>query len=329
MEFDVIFGNGLRAAIGPEAAIFALLAIGLNLHWGYTGLLNLGQVGFMLAGAYGLAITVATWGWSMWLGIPVGLLAAAALALVLGIPTLRLRADYFAITTIAVAEILRLVVRSRPAQGLTGGAFGLQGIAAPFYDINPIPRGTYGFGVVTFSENRLWVMLVTWVLVLLCTGLLVLLTSSPWGRVLRSIREDEDAARSLGKNVVAFKMQALIIGGMIGGLAGVMFAIRASSANAESYRSTVTFFAYTILILGGAATRLGPIIGAFIFWFVISGVESFLRQADTQGYLPGFLQGTEAVGAVTFILVGLALALLIVFRPQGIFGNRNELRLEA
>ena len=329
MDFDVILGNGLRAAIGPEAAIYALLAIGLNLHWGYTGLLNLGQVGFMLAGAYGFAITVATWGWSMWLGIPVGLLAAVMLALVLGIPTLRLRADYFAITTIAVAEILRLVVRSRPAQGLTGGAFGLQGIAKPFYDINPIPRGSYGFGVVKFSENRLWVMLVTWALVLLCTGLLVLLTSSPWGRVLRSIREDEDAARSLGKNVVAFKMQSLIIGGTIGGLAGVMFAIRASSANAESYRSNVTFFAYTILILGGAATRLGPIVGAWIFWFVIAGVESSLRQADEQGYLPGVLQGPEAVGAVTFILVGLALALLIVFRPQGIFGNRNEIRLET
>jgi neutral amino acid transport system permease protein len=329
MDFDVILGNGLRSAIGPEAAVYALLAIGLNLHWGYTGLLNLGQVGFMLVGAYGLAITVATWGWSMWLGIPIGLLAAAALALALGIPTLRLRADYFAITTIAVAEILRLVVRSRPAQGLTGGAFGLQGIANPFYDLNPIPRGTYGFGVVTFSENRLWVMLVTWVLVLLCTGLLVLLTSSPWGRVLRSIREDEDAARSLGKNVVAFKMQALVIGGMIGGLAGVMFAIRASSANAESYRSTVTFFAYTVLILGGAATRLGPIVGACIFWFVISSIESFLRQADGQGWLPGFLEGPEAVGAVTFIVVGLALALLIVFRPQGIFGNRNEIRLET
>jgi neutral amino acid transport system permease protein len=329
MDFDVILGNGLRSAIGPEAAVYALLAIGLNLHWGYTGLLNLGQVGFMLVGAYGLAITVATWGWSMWLGIPIGLLAAAALALALGIPTLRLRADYFAITTIAVAEILRLVVRSRPAQGLTGGAFGLQGIAKPFYDVNPIPRGTYGFGVVTFSENRLWVMLVTWVLVLLCTGLLVLLTSSPWGRVLRSIREDEDAARSLGKNVVAFKMQALVIGGMIGGLAGVMFAIRASSANAESYRSTVTFFAYTVLILGGAATKLGPIVGACIFWFVISSIESFLRQADGQGWLPGFLEGPEAVGAVTFIIVGLALAMLIVYRPQGIFGNRNEIRLET
>src|SRR5918995_4644923 len=166
MDLDVIFGNALRAAIGPEAAVYALLAIGLNLHWGYTGLLNLGQVGFMLVGAYGLAITVATWGWSMWLGVPIGLLAAAALALALGVPTLRLRADYFAITTIAVAEILRLVVRSRALEGVTGGPFGLQPIADPFYDVNPIPRGTYGFGVVTFSANRLWVMLVTWVLVL-------------------------------------------------------------------------------------------------------------------------------------------------------------------
>jgi neutral amino acid transport system permease protein len=329
MNYDIIFGNALRSAIGPEAAIYALLAIGLNVHWGYTGLLNLGQVGFMLVGAYGLAITVATWGWSMWLGIPIGLGAAALLALLLGLPTLRLRADYFAITTIAVAEILRIVTRSQPAEDLTGGAFGLQGVANAFYDINPIPAGEYGFGVVTFSENRLWVMLVTWALVLLCTGIVVLLTSSPWGRVLRAIREDEDAARSLGKNVVAFKMQALIVGGMIGGLAGVMFAIRASAANAESFKSDVTFFAYVILILGGAATRLGPIVGTFIFWFMISGIESFLRQADGQGWLPGFLEGSEAVGAVTLILVGLALALLIVFRPQGIFGNRNEIRLET
>jgi neutral amino acid transport system permease protein len=329
MSWDVIFGNALRAAIGPEAAIFALLAIGLNVHYGYTGLLNLGQVGFMLVGAYGLAIIVDTMGWSMWVGIPVGLTAAAGLALLLGIPTLRLRADYFAITTIAVAEILRIVTRSQALESITGGPFGLQGVADPFYDLNPFPDREYGLGVVTFSEQRLWVLTVAWVLVLLCTGLVTLLARSPWGRVLRSIREDEDAARSLGKNVVAFKMQALVVGGVIGGLAGVMFAIRATSANAESFKSDVTFFAYTILILGGAATRLGPIVGALIFWFVISGVESFLRQADQEGLLPGFLEGTEAVGAVTLIIVGIALALLIVFRPQGMFGNRNEIRLET
>lgn len=329
MQWDVIFGNGLRAAIGPEAAVYALLAVGLNLHWGYTGLLNLGQAGFMLVGAYGLAIIVATVGWSMWVGVFVALVAGGALALLLGIPTLRLRADYFAITTIAVAEILRIVTRSRALESVTGGPFGLQQIADPFYDINPIPSGDYGFGVVTFSANRLWVMLVTWALVLVCTGIVILLTSSPWGRVIRSIREDEDAARSLGKNVVAIKMQALVVGGVIGSLAGVMFAIRATAANAESYQATVTFFAYTVLILGGAASRLGPIVGAFIFWFLISGADSFLRQADREELLPGFLEGTEAIGAITLVLVGLLLAALIAFRPQGIFGNRNEIRLET
>ena len=329
MQWDIIFGNGLRSAIGPEAAVYALLAVGLNLHWGYTGLLNLGQAGFMLVGAYGLAVIVATVGWSMWIGVLVALAAGAALALLLGIPTLRLRADYFAITTIAVAEILRIVTRSRALEGVTGGPFGLQQIADPFYDINPITSGDYGFGVVTFSENRLWVMLVTWALVLLCTGLVALLIASPWGRVMRSVREDEDAARSLGKNVVAFKMQSLVVGGVIGSLAGVMFAIRATSANAESYPATVTFFAYTVLILGGAASSLGPIVGSLIFWFLISGTDSFLRQADREGLLPGFLEGTESIGAITLVLVGLLLATLIAFRPQGIFGNRNEIRLET
>jgi branched-chain amino acid transport system permease protein len=329
MQWDVIFGNGARAAIGPDAAIYALLAISLNVQYGYAGLLNLGVVGFMLVGAYGLAIIVATAGLSMWIGIPVGLLAAGVLALLMGLPTLRLRADYFAITTIAVAEILRLVTRSRSLEGLTGGPFGLQQVADAFYSINPFPDREYGFGVVQFSEQRMWVMTVTWALALLLTGLVALLASSPWGRALRAVREDEDAARSLGKNAVAFKMQALVVGGMIGGLAGVMFAIRSTSANAESFRSDVTFFAYTILILGGAATKLGPLVGTIIFWFTLSTIESFLRQANREGWLPGFLEGSESIGAFTLVLVGLALALLIVFRPQGIFGNRNEIRLQT
>src|SRR5215213_8665287 len=165
MDVDNIIGNALRAAIGPEAAIFALAAIGLNLHYGYTGLLNFGQVGFMMVGGYGLAITVDTIGWSLWIGIPIGLAAAAVLALILGGPTLRLRGDYFAITTIATAEILRILVRSDSTVDVTGGVFGLQGIAGAFYRVNPIPNGRYGWGVLSFSDERLWVMLVAWILV--------------------------------------------------------------------------------------------------------------------------------------------------------------------
>jgi branched-chain amino acid transport system permease protein len=329
VDLSTILGNALRASIGPEAAVYALAAIGLNLHYGFTGLMNFGMVGFMLVGAYGLGVSVVTFGWSMWVGIAVGLALCALLALALGIPTLRLRADYFAITTIAAAEILRLVVRSGPADDLTGSVFGLQGIATRFFELNPIPAGRHGVGVLSFPHTQLWALLVTWVLVALCTVLVALLIRSPWGRVLKSIREDEDAARSLGKNVFAYKMQSLVVGGLFGGLAGIMFAIAPSAVNADAFRPQVTFFAYAILILGGAATRLGPVVGAVLFWFLIAGVQSLLREASSAGHLPDLLSGSEAVGAVSIGLVGLGLILLMVFRPQGIFGDRDEMRLDA
>ncbi|MDE0805784.1 MAG: branched-chain amino acid ABC transporter permease, partial [Acidimicrobiales bacterium] len=173
MDIVAIFQNGIRAGVGPIAAAYALAAIGLNIHYGYTGLRNFGQVGFMLVGAYGVGISVATYGWSMWVGIAVGVFASVGLALVMGLPTLRLRTDYFAIATIAVAEILRLVARSTSATDVTGGPFGLQSIAVDFADLNPIEPGRYGVGRLTFSDGQLWAMLVTWTLVALATLMLM------------------------------------------------------------------------------------------------------------------------------------------------------------
>ncbi|CAN5798443.1 branched-chain amino acid ABC transporter permease [soil metagenome] len=329
MDFGAIIGNCLRAAIGPEAAIFALAAIGLNLHYGYTGLLNFGQVGFMLMGTYGTAVSVVTWDLPLWLGVLIGLGAAVLLALAMGLPTLRLRADYFAITTIAAAEILRFVVRSSSATDVTGGPFGLQGVAGDFYDLNVIPDGRYGTGTFVFSARTLWVMLVAWVLVALVTLILARLVRSPWGRVITSIREDEDVARSLGKNVFSYKMQALVFGGVIGGLAGVMLAMSTSAANANSFLPTVTFFAYTILFLGGAATRVGPIIGAAIFWFVYGGSDSLLREMASNDLLPDLLTSSGSIGAIRLVLVGLMLMALMIFRPQGIFGDKRQMVLDA
>ncbi|MDX1619810.1 MAG: branched-chain amino acid ABC transporter permease [Nitriliruptorales bacterium] len=329
MDVVGIFENALRSAFSPQAAVYALLAIGLNIHYGYTGLLNFGQVGFMLVGAYGLGITVAIVGWSMWVGILMGILAAVALAAALGLPTLRLRTDYFAITTIAAAEVLRFIFRSGPATDLTGGPFGLQSIANAFYDINPIPAGRHGIGAVQYSHQQLWVGLVTWGLVALATLAVFLLMRAPWGRVIKSIREDEDAATSLGKNVFAYKMQSLVLGGVIGALGGIMFAIAGSTVNPQAFLPIVTFFAYTILILGGSASTLGPIIGTIIFWFLFSGFDAFMRQAQGADVLPSLLEGGNAVGATTFTLVGLALMLLMIFRPQGIFGNKREMELDV
>jgi neutral amino acid transport system permease protein len=153
--------------------------------------------------------------------------------------------------------------------------------------------------------------------------------SSPWGRVLRSIREDEDAARALGKNAFSYKMQSLVLGGVIGSGSGIMFAIAGSTVNADAFRPQVTFYAYAILILGGAATRIGPIIGAIIFWFLFSGVQAVVRQMSNENLLPGPLSGANAVGASALILMGAALMLLVIYRPQGIFGNPRELKLDA
>ncbi|MCU1373598.1 MAG: branched-chain amino acid transporter permease [Actinomycetia bacterium] len=304
----------IRAAVGVPAAAYALTATGLNIQFGYTGLLNFGQVGFMLVGAYGTAVTVDQGG-SLWLGIVVGLLAAVVLALLLGVPTLRLRADYLAIVTIAVAEILRLVARSNKAAGLTNGVFGIQRFANDFYRLNPIPDGRYGIGNLSFSSRNLWVMVVGWGLVGLVALLVFLLVRSPWGRVLRSVREDEDAARSLGKNIFAFKMQSLVLGGAFGALAGILLAIDRQSVNPDTYLSIITFYAYTVLILGGAAKVLGPILGAVVFWFLLQLTDGILRQ--------GFDMSGADVGAIRFALVGLGLMGLMIFRPQGILGERE------
>lgn len=329
MDLVAILANGLRSALGPDAAVFALAAVGLNVHYGFTGLRNFGVVGFMLVGAYGMGITVATWEASWVLGLGFGLFLGVVLALLLGFPTLRLRADYFAITTIAAAEILRLVARSSPATDITGGPFGLQSISDGFFGLNPFGPGRFGSGTFSYSSNDLWSLTVIWTLVALATGLVVLLFRSPWGRVIRSIREDEDVARALGKNVFSYKMQSLVVGGVLMSLAGIMWALSNSTANANTYQPQQTFFVYTILILGGAATRMGPIVGSLLFWFLFAASQTLLAQLAAEDWLPGVLEGNQAQGAMSLVIVGVSLMLLMAFRPQGILGDRDEMKLDG
>lgn len=329
MDWELILSDALRSGIGPVAAVYALAAIGLNLHFGYTGLLNFGQVAFMLVGAYGVAASVSTFGLPLWAGVLIGLSCSVVLALLLGLPTLRLRAEYLAIATIAAGEILRLFYRSEWSEPVTGGVYGLQKFAGDFYDLNPIPADRYGFWKVLFSARDLWVVSVSWALVLLATALFALLVHSPWGRVLQSIREDEDAVRSLGKNVYAYKMQSLVLGGVIGSLAGMLLAIQNQSVNPDSYDPVVTFFLYTLLVLGGAGRVLGPVIGSMLFWATLTFFDSLLRQAIDTGIVSPSIIDSAQVGAMRFVLAGLGLMLLMVFRPQGILGSRREMLLDA
>lgn len=328
MDWNTILSQTVTQSIGWAAVVYCLAAVGLNVHFGYTGLLNFGQSGFLAVAAYGLAVTVSTFNLPFWLGIVVGLLGAVLLALLLGIPTLRLRADYLAIVTIAAAEIVRLLVRSVTFKEIFGGSDGLTRFGDGFYALNPFGSGL-DIGPLRFSRNDLWIVLVGWVLVVLASLVVWLLMRSPWGRVIKGIREDEDAVRSLGKNVYGYKMQSLILGGVLGALGGFVFAIYAQSVQPDNYATDLTFFAYTILILGGAARVGGPILGAVVFWALLTFVGEFLVEA-TRNEVAGFgWLRTDQVGQVRFMLVGLGLMALMIFRPQGILGDKKELALDA
>jgi neutral amino acid transport system permease protein len=329
MDWGSIFSNTLSAVVGWEVVAYALAAIGLNIHFGYTGLLNFGQAGFMAVGAYGVAMGITTFG----LSLPMAFLWAVAftvlLALLLGVPTLRLRADYLAIVTIAAAEIIKLFFRSASLSEWTGGSDGLQGFVRDFRSLSPFSGLSYTVGPFTLNGNTLWVITVGWALVAVGTLIVWLLMRSPWGRVLKSIREDEDAVRSLGKNVFAYKMQSLIIGGLFGALAGMVFAFAQASANPDNFSPQTTFFAYTVLILGGAARVFGPIVGSIIFWASLVFIENALFQAIAAGVIPDSVINSTQASQVRFMLVGLVLMLLMIYRPQGIFGDKRELQLDA
>ncbi|MGY1712488.1 branched-chain amino acid ABC transporter permease [Geodermatophilus sp. SYSU D00758] len=320
----------LKAAIGFQAVFLALLALGLNVQFGYTGLLNFGQIAFALLGGYGIAISVAQWGLPFWVGVLIGLAAAVLLALLLGIPTLRLRADYLAIATIATAEGLRLLFRSVSATPVTNGTRGLSGFNQDFVALAPWDTAErYDLLGTRWSGADLWVALVGWILVALACLLTWLLVRSPWGRVVKSIREDEDAVRALGKNVYVYKMQALVLGGVLGALGGMVYAVGTGSATPDQYQNANTFLAYAALILGGAARVLGPVVGAMLMYFIIQFADTGLRTLISNGVIPEGLLSATDVAQIRFVLIGLGLILLLVFRPQGIFGDRREVMLDA
>ncbi|MBO9567496.1 MULTISPECIES: branched-chain amino acid ABC transporter permease [Cellulomonas] len=327
MDFGQLFTNVLNEMLGPTAIAYALAAIGLNIHFGLTGLINMGQAGFMLLGAYGFAVATVQ-GAPLWLAFVVAIALSVVFALLLGLPTLKLRGDYLAIVTIAAAEIVRMIGRSTALTDVTGGSEGLTGNAFKhtFQDASPFPDERWTLGPLTLAtntSNSWWLRIVGWTLVLLACLLVWRLIRSPWGRVLKGIREDEDAVRALGKNVYGYKLQALVLGGVFGALGGIVFVL-ASSVQADSLGRPVTFNTWTILLLGGAATVLGPVLGSLLFWGALVFVRGFLR-----GIVPADALSVQQIEQIGWVLVGLTLMALIVFRPQGILGDKKELAINA
>ncbi|QCB98481.1 branched-chain amino acid ABC transporter permease [Arthrobacter sp. PAMC25564] len=319
MDFGFILSSAAGELFSPTTAAYALAALGLAVHFGYSGLLNFGQAGFMAVGAYGFAISTLTFKVPFFVGLLIAVVCSAIFAMLLGIPTLRLRADYLAIVTIAAAEIVRYIVTTNQLTSVTGSANGLAAFEGDFYAMNPFPEGSY----LGMNNRDFFIRVVGWAVVAICCTLVWLLMRSPWGRVLKGIREDENAVRSLGKNVYAYKMQALIIGGILGALAGMIFTLPRGAVQPANYGTELTFFLYTCLLLGGLGTVLGPVVGAMIFWVVLSLTQDILYGLIESGAVTWL--NTVQAGQLRYILVGVALMLLMIFRPQGVFGNKKEL----
>jgi branched-chain amino acid transport system permease protein len=300
----------IYAAFFLVAALsYGIMCLGLNLQWGQTGLFNVGVAGFVAIGAYTSALLttpeavgrIGGFGLPIWIGWLAGSAAASLAALIIGIITLRLRADYLAITTFGIAAAIQLVALN--AEGLTGGPFG----------IGFIPRPFAGFEDRPMIFNLANLVLVTGVIAIVYTGL-ERLVRSPWGRVLRAIREDETAATSLGKNANLFRLQAFALGSAIIGLGGAIQAHFIGFIAPDNYLSALTFQVWAMLIIGGSGNNRGAIAGAVAVWAMWS-----LTGAALGAFVPAEHQAR--VAALQIVSIGVVLAGVLVVRPRGILGE--------
>ncbi len=311
----VTFDGAVNWTVGflTTVAIFAILALALNVQWS-VGILNFGVAAFFMVGAYvsavltlpppeGLEAYVAGWGVPIPVGWIFAAVAGAVLAILLGIPTLRLRDDFLAIATIGVAAILRSIANS--VEGLVNRSRGLNGIDGLLQD--EVSGGGYR-----------WVELAIALAVLIVVYWLVSrATASPWGRTLRAIRDNEDTAKASGKNTVRFRMGAFILGAMLMGLAGAIYAHRNGTISPLTFTDLLgTFFIWTMLIVGGSGNHRGVVLGSLVVGFFWFGTPLI------QESLPDWLG--SRVFQVRQLLIGVLIVVFLLWRPQGLLAERDR-----
>jgi branched-chain amino acid transport system permease protein len=393
----VLLGYELRGQLNSVAVltfyigVFAMLALALNLHWGYTGLFNIGIVGFMAVGIYVMALVskpvyepggaaqVGGLGMPLWVGILAGMAAAAVLGFVVALPALRLRADYLAIVTIAMSEIVRFSFLSGDFQKFTlqipyvsAGGVGVvsrlvgfgggSGLILNFTDPLEAFLRAFGlwdaylglvdaFGVVIPNNPKPIVdgLVYGGILLLFVAAYFWLLKrtgESPFGRVLKAIREDEDVARALGKNTNRFKIKSFMLGCALMGLAGILWLMTQGAVTPNFFRPRITFFVWIALIIGGAGSNTGSVLGGAVFAALLyqgpryfkNIVNTFVDVGDAPGSfgpaisplisnldpVPFLLYTVDSVRQLQLVVMGLVLIWLMHNRPEGMLGHRKE-----
>jgi branched-chain amino acid transport system permease protein len=316
MEFSGLLAYLVSFAI--MAGIYAVFCLGLNIQWGYTGLFNIGIAGFFCVGAYASALITTPKPTGLYaqyvqqfvgLNLPfiIGLLGAALIcgiiAFLIGIPTLKLREDYLAIATIGIAETFRLIFNNERA--LANGPRGLMGLPQPLQGLVE-PR----------HYNYIYLAIVIIIMVVIYLAIERGIRS-PWGRVLRAIREDEISAAMSGKDIFNFKMQSLVFGSMIMGIGGALYAHYTKAISPDVFTPLYgTFIIWVMLMAGGSGNNKGAILGAYAIWGIWIGTK-FLTDL-----LPVTLKARAPY--IRFLLIGILLEIILIYRPQGFLGEEKE-----
>ncbi|AHG03395.1 ABC transporter permease [Halobacterium sp. DL1] len=369
--FDLAGSISLIRRVTFLAAVYAIAVLALNIQWGYAGLFNIGVAGFMAVGAYTVAMlsspasgTPSGLGLPLPVGIIGGILAATIIGLVTALPALRLKADYLAIVTVAISEIIRITYNAPAFSDITGGASGFDNLPTnPVRTLLLTEPGSViseptavGQVLFSFAEGynigRLTVLNGVYTFGTLLVLLLVYLLleragKAPFGRVLKAIREDEVAARSLGKDTQNFKVRAFALGCGLMGLAGILWYAMGPRASVvpTNFRPELTFYIFIALIIGGAGSNTGSILGGALFasilfeappvvrnlvreWFNVSAnpanmIEALVPLASGNfDPLAGFLLAN--IDTLRFIGIGVLLVILVQRRPEGLLGARKE-----
>jgi neutral amino acid transport system permease protein len=324
------------------AGMYALLSFGLNSQWGFTGLINFSVAAFFGVGAYGAALmsgntSPIAGGFLPIYGLVIALVMAAVLAVLIGVPTLRLRADYLAIASLGLAEVVRLVVLNE--RQWTNGSAGIRGIPS-FFEGWPLlatfPDAMPGLEILIIPgspivlDTSFWSALLNVALVLTLAGgsyaVLKRAHRSPWGRVLRTIRSDEDLARALGKNTYSFKMQSFVLGSLIMALAGVFYAHLNLYVSPGDLDPITTFYVWVAVILGGSGSNRGALFGGIIVVAIREGTRFLNDIMIPVGISPvRYVPLPFDVAPLRLLLIGVIIILVMRFRPQGVLPPQREL----
>jgi len=291
------------------AAIWGILSLSLNLQFGIAGLVNLGHVAFFMLGAYTSTILVVIAGWPIVVGVVAGAIAAALFGMLLALPAANLKEDYWAISTLAAAEIVRIIfLNTRLGGPYVGEAFGVSGIPRPL-------RDWFDANGYSLADYNLFYMVLVLVVLAACFALVRYLAATPFGRSLKALREGDEVPLALGKSVGGLRIRVMAVGGALAGLAGALFAHYNAFISPEYFLPLETFIVWAMIILGGPGNFLGALVGTVIIQALYN---------STRFIAPLLNIDAQVLGPLRMITISVAIILVIMYMPRGIVPERRR-----